>query len=317
MLENILFALKRSGGYISGEELSRQLNISRAGIWKHIRQLRRMGYDIVAVPHIGYRLVSAPDKLLPFEVCFELGTRFIGRKVFYYEALDSTMDVAFRLAMDGEPEGCVVCADSQLKGRGRMGRRWASPKGSGVYLSVILRPSLHPSDASRLTLLAAVAVCDAVKEVCGFCPSIKWPNDLLVGSRKLAGILTELNAEADRIRFVIIGIGVNVNTPLSFLPKHSTSLRHETGREVARVNFLQELLRQMERWYGILRKDGFYPIAEAWKQRSSTLGRRVRIVDVSGVVEGVAVNLDECGGLLVRSDSGVLVKKMSGDVVQV
>ncbi len=317
MLTDILFALKKSDVYVSGEQLSRQLNISRAAIWKYIHQLRRMGYDIVAVPHIGYKLLSSPDKLFPEEISFNLGTKYIGKRIIYYETITSTMDEAFRIAIGGAEEGCVICADSQTKGRGRMGRRWTSPKDTGIYVSIILRPSVSLSAISWLTLLTAVAVSDSVKEVCNFYPMIKWPNDVLINDRKLAGILTELNAEADRVRFVIIGVGININTPLSFLPKNSTSLRHETGRRISRVEFLQVFLRRLEFWYDILKKGEVYSIADAWKQQSSTLGRRIRIVNGGDVVEGIAVDLDEYGGLLLRSDSGVFVKKMSGDVVYV
>lgn len=317
MEEKIIQFLKKNDGHLSGEEISRQLKISRAGIWKHIQELRREGYEIAAVPHLGYRLVSSPDKLMPRELRHGLGTRSIGREIFYYDTVPSTMDTAFRLGMEGAKEGSVVCAEGQTRGKGRLGRNWVSPKGKGIYASMILRPSLLPSDAARLTLLAAVAVCEALRKVAGIDIKIKWPNDLLVRDRKLAGILTELSAETDRVRFVVIGIGVNVNTPLSLLPSRATSLKAELGRSASRVECLQEILRCLEKRYDQLNEEGFSTVIRQWKEFSSTLGQRIRIADRLGEVEGEAVDLDQDGGLLIRGDTGIIVKRMSGDVVPV
>lgn len=317
MEEKIIQFLKKSEGHLSGEEISRQLKISRAGIWKHIQELRKQGYEIAAVPHLGYRLVSSPDKLLPCELRHGLGTRYIGKEIFYYDTVTSTMDTAFRLGMEGAPEGSVVCAESQTKGKGRLGRSWVSPKGKGIYTSVILRPRLLPSDAAQLTLLAAVAVCEALRKVAGVDVTIKWPNDLLVRGRKLAGILTELSAETDRVRFVVVGIGLNVHTPLSLLPPHATSIKAELGKSISRVECLQEILRCLEKRYEQLKADGFPSVIRQWKEFSSTLGQRVRIADQLGEMEGEAVDLDKDGGLLIRGDTGIIVKRMSGDVVPV
>ncbi len=317
MEEKIIQFLRKSDGHLSGEEISRQLKISRAGIWKHIQELRKRGYEIAAVPHLGYRLVSSPDKLLPCELRHGLKTQYIGRDIFYYDTVTSTMDTAFRLGMEGAQEGSVVCAESQTKGKGRLGRSWASPKGKGIYTSIILRPRLLPSEAAQLTLLAAVAACEALRKVAGIDVTIKWPNDLLVQGRKLAGILTELSAETDRVRFVVVGIGLNVNTSLSLLPPHATSIKAELGRSISRVECLQEILRCLEKRYEQLKVEGFASVIRQWKKFSSTLGQRVRIADRLGEMEGEAVDLDKDGGLLIRGDTGIIVKRMSGDVVLV
>lgn len=317
MRNKIIHFLRTAEGYLSGEEISRHIKISRAGIWKYIQELREEGYDIVAVPHLGYRLISPPDKLLSTEILFGLGTRIIGKDIRYFDVVGSTMDVAFQLAVEGVGEGTVVCAENQTKGKGRLGRNWVSPKGKGVYMSIVLRPFLMPADLTQLTLLSAVAVCEAVGKHCDVPARIKWPNDILVNNKKLAGILTESSAEMDRVRFVVIGIGVNVNTPLSQLPPNSTSIKNETGQKVSRVVVLQEILRSLERWYMILRAEGFASVIIRWKELSSTLGRHVRLVDPNGDVEGEAVDLDECGGLIIRCDNGLKVKRMSGDVVQI
>jgi len=317
MQQQILEFLKKNENYISGEEISKSLNISRAAIWKYIQDLRQNGYDIIAVPHLGYKLNSCPDKLFSEEIHHQLGTKNFGKKIVFYETVDSTMDAAFQMALKGCPEGTVICAEGQTKGRGRLGRGWTSPKGKGIYVSVVLRPALPPSEVAQLTLLSAVAVAQAVKENTGVVTAIKWPNDLLVNHRKVAGILTELNAETDLVKFVIVGIGVNVNTALGFLPRGATSLKVEAKKNISRVHLLQEILRNMEKWYLRFQKEGFQPIILKWKEGNATLNKRIRISDLSGYTDGVALDIDQDGGLLIRQDSGIVVKKMTGDVVLV
>ena len=317
MQTQILKFLKESEGYVSGEEISRRCGMSRAAIWKYMQDLRQEGFDVVAVPHLGYKLAAVPDKLLPSEIQHGLKTQFLGKKIIYEDTVGSTMDVAFRLGMEGAAEGTLVCAEGQTKGKGRLGRHWNSPKGKGIYMSIILRPSLPPTEVAQLTLLTAVAVCEAIQRVSGAAARIKWPNDILVENRKLAGILTELSAETDRVRFVVVGVGVNVNTPLSVLPPQATSLKEETHRKVSRVELAQEILRGLEHWYECLKKQGFAPVVERWKELSSTLGKRVRLVDPGGEVEGEAVDLDKTGRLMIRNDAGLIVSKISGDVVQI
>jgi len=317
MEKEIIQFLKRSEGYISGEDISRELKISRAAIWKYMQELRKDGYEIIAVPHLGYQLKSSPDKLLPHEIQFGLKTKYMGAKIFHHETLSSTMDIAFRLGIEGEAEGALICAESQSKGKGRLGRNWTSPKGKGIYMSIILRPQLSPMQVSQLTLLAAVAVCDALRQTTLIPVSIKWPNDLLIGDKKVAGILTELSAEMDRVRFVIVGIGINVNTPVSSLPDGAISLKQTTQKTYSRVALVQEVLRKFEYWYDSTKKDGFDHVITQWKLFSSMLGKRIRISDQNGSIEGEAIGLDESGGLIIRGASGVTVKRMSGDVIPI
>ncbi len=313
--DRIIQFLKEANGHVSGEEMSETLKISRAAVWKYIDHLRKDGYDITAVPHLGYRLVSVPDKLLPHEIQFGLNTRTFGKNIVAFNTVGSTMDEAFGLGMEGAPEGTVVCAETQHKGRGRLGRVWSSPKAKGIYCSLILRPQLPPGQLSRLTLTAAVALAEALRDAAGIEPAIKWPNDILVGGKKLAGILTELRAETDQVKFVVVGMGVNVNTSASQLVDGAASLRTETGRIFNRVIVLQHILRSFETWYAVLGRGRFDLVIKAWKTRSATLKKRVRVTGPGGMVEGLAVDLDTDGALLVRQDSGVIVKKTAGDVV--
>jgi len=317
MQQHILDFLRKNENYISGEEISKSLSISRAAIWKYIQDLRQNGYDIIAVPHLGYKLNSCPDKLFPEEIQHQLGTKNFGKKIIFYETVDSTMDAAFQMALKGCPEGTVICAEGQTKGRGRLGRSWTSPKGKGVYLSIVLHPALPPSEVAKLTLLSAVAVNEAVKKIAGITAAIKWPNDLLINGRKVAGILTELNAETDRVKFLVVGIGVNVNTNLNFLPVEATSLKVEAKKNISRVHLVQEILRNMEEWYFRFQREGFQPIILKWKESNATLNKRIRISDPGGYTDGLALDIDQDGGLLIRQDSGIIVKKMTGDVVLV
>ncbi len=316
MQDHIIHFLKKSQNHLSGEDISRSLNMSRAAVWKYIQEMRKDGYEIEAVPHLGYKLISAPDKLLAHEVQFELHTKVMGCKYFYFDSLGSTMDEAFKLGMEGLPEGTVVCAEMQTKGRGRLGRSWVSAKHKGIYFSIILRPKLSPSDLAKLTLLSAVAVAEAVEKCSGVKAVIKWPNDLLVKNKKICGILTELRAEVDQMKFVVIGIGLNVNHTPSQLIDGATSLRNEFDTNFSRVQILQDILRSFESWYLKSTKGKFDDVLAAWKDRAYTLGRRVRVTDPASVTEGLAIDIDSDGGLLIRQDSGVIVKKMAGDVVQ-
>ncbi|MDP2939192.1 MAG: biotin--[acetyl-CoA-carboxylase] ligase [Candidatus Omnitrophota bacterium] len=315
MKEAILKFLRNADGYLSGEEISKSLKISRAGIWKHINELRRDGYEIVAIPHLGYSLASMPDKLFPAEIQNNLNTKILGKKIYHYEMVSSAMDVAFDLAIKGAQEGAVILAEGQQKGRGRMGRTWASPKGKGIYMSIILRPRLLPNETPKLTLLAGVAVSQALRKVTGLELFIKWPNDILIKEKKVGGILTELNAELDSVKFAVLGIGINVNTRKTFLPQKATSLKEELGRNISRIELTKQILRELDNFYLLFERQGFSSIIELWRQISSTLGKRIKVVSQKNIIEGVAVDIDSQGALLIRKDSGFVTRVISGDVV--
>ncbi|MBF0386605.1 MAG: biotin--[acetyl-CoA-carboxylase] ligase [Candidatus Omnitrophica bacterium] len=311
----IIQYLKSAEGFVSGEDISRELGVSRSAVWKCIEDLRQEGYKVEAVPHHGYKLAALPDRLIAWEVQHNLGTRKFGCAVHHFAEIGSTMDEAFRLGMSGAPEGTVVAAELQTKGRGRLGRAWVSPGGSGLYFSLLLRPKLSTAEAARLTLLSSVALSEAVEKCSGVSALIKWPNDLLLGGRKLAGILTELRAEVDRVDFAVVGIGLNVNTAHKELPPEATSLKNESGQGYSRVAILQEFLRTFERRYLVLAKQGFGPALEEWRKRSATIGRRVRFEERGHKFEGLATGLADDGGLMVQLDNKQTVKRMAGDVI--
>ncbi len=313
--DKIIGLLRENEGYLSGEEISRMLDLTRAAVWKHVQELRAKGFDIVAVPHLGYQLMASPDKLFPSEIRFGLPGKIIGKDIHYFETTTSTMDEAFTLGLQGCPEGTVVCAEGQSRGRGRLGRTWMSPKSKGIYMSIVLRPKWGLLDVAKLTLLSAVALAEAIREHTGLDARIKWPNDVQIDGKKAAGILTELSAEADRVKFIVVGIGVNVNTPPSQIPDEATSLRVALTRTVPRVALTRDILKKMEEWYLYLQENGFSPVAERWRELSVTLHQRVRVVEGGKISEGEALDIDGDGGLLLRDKTGTIVKKMAGDVI--
>jgi BirA family transcriptional regulator, biotin operon repressor / biotin---[acetyl-CoA-carboxylase] ligase len=306
--------LRRKQDFVSGEEISRHLQLTRQALWKHIRELRERGYGIEAVPHLGYKLISSPDRLYPEEITGGLGTKLIGRKEYYFEKTTSTMDEARRIGRDA-PDGTIVVAEAQSKGRGRMGRIWSSPKYKGLYVSIILKPDILPSQAPVLSLLAAVGICEGIAETTGLHPGIKWPNDIILDGKKLGGILTELEAELDRILFVVVAFGLNVNNGPDDLVEGAVSLKVKTGEQVNRVELLRAVLRGIERDYALLCAGGAAPVLEKWKTHSITLGKRVKVDCHREHIEGEAVDIDDDGGLLVRGNAGIISKFVAGDIV--
>ncbi|GFN22865.1 biotin--[acetyl-CoA-carboxylase] ligase [Thermanaeromonas sp. C210] len=309
---------RRQGEYVSGEELSRKLGLSRTAIWKHIQALRREGYRISASTRRGYALLNIPDCFYPEEVMAGLRTSWLGRPFYYYDEVGSTNQVAKDLADAGAPEGTVVVAETQKSGRGRLGRSWFSPGGKGIWVSTILRPRVPPVQLPQVSLLAAVAATEALEETTGLRPGIKWPNDLLLRGRKLAGILTEMRAEMDTTQYVVVGIGINVNLePGDFTPdiqSLATSLEVELGRRIERLPLLQALLYHLEGWYERWQEEGFAPVAQAWRRASVTLGRQVRVVTPDKVYAGRAVDIDEEGALLVKDEAGRLRRFNYGEI---
>ena len=317
----ILSALRAAGdgGGVSGAELSQKLGISRAAIWARIEELRALGYDIEASPHLGYRLVNDPDVLHADDLQARLGrTRVIGRDIRVFEQTTSTNDVVEKLARDGVKEGVVVFAESQTKGRGRLGRAWTSPARKGLWFSILLRPDLRPQETTQLTVAAATALWRAIYEQTGLSPEIKWPNDILIRGRKVAGILTELRAELDCVKYVILGIGVDVNqTAGEFSPelrKLATSLRLEHGEPLSRPRLATAILRELDRDYARICGDEFARLADEWEQHCATIGRHVVIETGGRRIRGRAESLDDDGALLLRTEHGHLERIIGGDV---
>jgi BirA family biotin operon repressor/biotin-[acetyl-CoA-carboxylase] ligase len=314
----ILDMLRDRQGRLSGAEISRILGISRSAIWKHISALRREGYQIEARRASGYQLIAVPAHLTAWEIQAGLGTGQFGIKIHAFSNIDSTNAVAFRLALNGADEGEVVVAESQAAGKGRMGRHWESPPGVNVYLSIILRPLFPPNKMPLITLMTAVACAEAIKEVTGLLPPIKWPNDLLLNGKKLGGILTEADMEMDRINFVVVGIGINVNMPRSSFPPvirdTATSLREALGREISRIALIQALLRKFELWYKRLGQGRGEETRRRWEEISQIRGKEVEVDFMGETVRGKALEIDADGALLVQEAGGEVKRIVAGDV---
>jgi BirA family biotin operon repressor/biotin-[acetyl-CoA-carboxylase] ligase len=315
----ILFALRANLDGVSGAQLAEQLAISRAAVWARIEELRHVGFDIEASPHFGYRLVDEPDALLADDLIARLGpTQIIGRDIQVFEQTTSTNDVAEKLARDGVREGVVVFAESQTKGRGRLGRAWMSPTRKGLWFSVLLRPRLQPQETTQLTVVSATALRRAIRNVTGLAAEIKWPNDLLLGGKKTAGILTELSAELDRVRHVILGIGVDVNLDAAGFPpelrKIATSLKVASGAEISRAELAVEILRELDLDYARMLAGKFSEIADEWEAACVTIGKNVIVHAGDRRFRGHAESLDDSGALLVRTEHGHLERVIGGDV---
>jgi BirA family biotin operon repressor/biotin-[acetyl-CoA-carboxylase] ligase len=304
MKGKILNALREHDSHVSGERLAEQLGVSRVAIWKHIRGLRNDGYAIEASP-TGYRLLSCPDLFFPYE--------FPGlqRRIHYFPEIGSTMDAARELAKEGANEGTIVIAEAQTHGRGRLSRQWLSPQG-GVYFTLILRPRISPAYAPRINLMASVAVAATIRKLLGLNAELKWPNDVLIGGKKVCGILAEMDAEMDAVNFVNVGIGINVNSSIPQFQKTATSLKHELGRQVSRKEFLTALLAEIDgRRVRLMQPE----LLQEYKEFSATLNKRVRIISLAEEVTGQAVDVDDMGALVLRGRNGTLRTVLVGDCI--
>jgi BirA family biotin operon repressor/biotin-[acetyl-CoA-carboxylase] ligase len=318
--ESVLVSLKeKNGQWVSGEALSEILKVSRTTVWKQIKTLQAEGYEVDSSPKKGYRLSTPPDLLSPAEVCPGLTTEVLGRKdYFYFREIDSTNNRARDLAATGYPEGTVVVSEMQTAGRGRRGRSWYSPAIEGIYLSVILRPVLPLIEISRVSLVTAVAVAETLKAELNLQPRIKWPNDILINNRKIAGILSEAVTDMDGVEYIVTGIGLNINNQLQDFPSEfratATSARAEWGHPGSRVKVLQGLLARLESHYYQLLDGSFARTLEKGKSLSMVIGQELRLDTINGFIVGQAIDIDDNGFLLVRDHLGIIHTIMSGEI---
>ena len=311
---------KNSGKYISGETLSCILGISRAAVSKHIAVLKVSGYSIDSSPKIGYRLSETTRLVLPDEIRDGLETKILGQAdIVHYTLVDSTNDRAKDLAIQGAPEGTIVVAEEQSAGRGRKGRSWLSANGDGICLSLILRPSMPPGEISQITLMTAVAIAETLLEISGADVNIKWPNDILVNGKKIAGILTEMSMEMDVIDYIIIGLGLNVNTEKKLFGEDikdlATSLYIVTGIHFSRSEIIRLFLQRFEKYYLLVQSDGFSSIIKRWKELSNIIGKYVT-VDISGrKISGTVDDIGEDGVMILKDEDDKKHRIISGDVL--
>jgi BirA family transcriptional regulator, biotin operon repressor / biotin---[acetyl-CoA-carboxylase] ligase len=317
--KDLLDAFTNAGGsYLSGQRIAELLGCSRTAVWKHIEELRKEGFELEAVRRKGYRIVKTPEKITADELRLGLKTKFIGKNVHYEESVESTQKIAHRLAHEDAPEGTVIIAEEQLSGRGRMDRKWHSPKYTGIWMSIILRPNIPLPKAPQLTLLTAAAIVQGIEDITGVQPEIKWPNDILISGKKVTGILTELVAEADRINAVIIGIGMNVNQTKEDFPVElqeiATSLLLEKGGKVSRADLIKSIFMNLEKLYLLYLEEGFFPIKLLWESYAISIGRKITARTLTHTIVGKAQGITDDGVLIIEDELGKTHHVYSADI---
>ncbi len=316
MVNEVLRLLKSTEGYLSGEEMSKELGVTRASIWKAINKLKEQGYAIESSTRKGYRIKKIPDILTQSEILEELNTQIIGRTIINYEELGSTNDEAKHLARKGAAEGTLIISEKQNSGKGRLGKTWSAPAGTGIWMSLVLRPPILPIQASTLTLIAGLSVCEAVERETGLESKIKWPNDVVINGKKICGILTEMSAELEQVKYIVLGIGINVNT--ESLPEdltHATSLYLEGKKKYLRKNILKQVLEQFERDYDIyLKSPSLKCFLERYEKKCITLNKQVKVLTPTENYTAYAKAITEDGSLKVVTEEGEEKVVFAGEV---
>ncbi len=302
---------------LSGEEMASRLGVSRTAVWKAINHLRQQGFSVEARRGVGYVVTGFPDRLLPQMVQKDLGTRVVGSRVECFDVIDSTNTRAREAAHAGERDGAVFTAEEQTAGRGRLKRTWLSPKGSNLLFSVLLRPSMLPSQIFRLNMTTTVAIAEALEQWSPLKPLIKWPNDIYLNGRKAAGILTEFSGTGDGVEYAVVGVGLNVNVDPSALGEvmaPATSVRHELGKPVSRLDLLREILRRFDYHYCRMLDGTDAGLRGRWNEYSLVAGRRVVVTSFDTTEFGTAVSVEDDGALLLETEDGRRKRIVCGDV---
>jgi BirA family biotin operon repressor/biotin-[acetyl-CoA-carboxylase] ligase len=315
----ILRILKASGNdFVSGEKISEELGVSRAAIWKYINVIKEDGYEIEAISRKGYRIISSPDKLTSEEIESLLRTKYIGENIIYYESVGSTNSKAKELAEGGQEHGTVIISEEQTLGRGRLGRNWVSPKYKGIWMSIILRPNIITKNISLITLIGAAAVQKAIMKM-EIKTGIKWPNDIVLGSKKVCGILTEMSGEIDHINYLVMGIGINVNLEEKDIHKDlksvATSLLIESGKHIDRKLLLANVLNIFEELYSDFVLNGnIKETIQVCRENSILIGSEIKLINRGEVTIAKAINISDSGELVIENNKGNIENIVSGEV---
>lgn len=311
----LLKLLRDRNDYVSGEEISKQFNVTRSSIWKHIKSLKDQGYEIEGVSRKGYKLISSPDKVLPFEITENLNTKIIAKKILHFDEIDSTNIKAKSLANNNEDDGTLIISEKQIGGHGRFTRPWSSPEG-GLWFSLILRPDLEPAYSSKITQVVAAAIINTLKQY-DINALIKWPNDIYINGKKICGILTEMKCDMDRVNYIVPGIGINVNIP-SFpeeLSKKASSLLIETGIVFDRAKLLAEILNNFEILYlELINNHNFKPSLDICRNNSFIINKQAYWVTTAGKQKVTCVGIDDEGALIVKLENGEKKSVISGEI---
>ena len=321
-IDKIITLLKSNQSeFLSGEKLSKTLNLSRAAIWKNIKKLQSLGYKIESKPKTGYKLHLDTNLLLPWEISDGLQTDIIGRKIYYFNTIDSTQNFALKLSQKSYENGSVVIAEKQTKGRGRLNRKWVSPKG-GIWLSILLRPNFELSQISLFPMITSLAASIAIEKILKIKPELKWPNDVMLKGKKVAGILIDVAIESNKIDYIVIGVGINFRVHPSKISRHIKNPKRQYGittlvKEKQKGNpieLVQQFLFELEQMYNKVISNSVEEIRKKWLSRSSTIGKNVIATSETRLLKGKAVGIDETGALLL-SNKGKIQRLLAGDII--
>ena len=307
--------------YLSGQDLSDVLRISRVAIWKHIKKIQELGYVVESKQKLGYKLISNSDLLLPWEITSGLKTKIIGQQAYYFDSLDSTQNQALKMAGDPANDGSVIIAEKQTGGKGRSGRKWVSPKG-GIWLSLILYPKFDISITTLFPIASALALSKAIEQVFKISPELKWPNDLTIKSKKLAGMLVDVSLESNKIEKLVLGVGINFDVDVKGIEKtlkktpnfYGVASLGEHKKEVKASYLVQVFFIELEKIYESLNKKDIKKIISEWTKRSSTIGKEIEIDTVNGKIKGKAIKIDDDGALVINSNNK-MTKIIAGDII--
>jgi len=312
MREKLLRLLKESD-FISGEVLAKKLQVSRTAIWKQIKKLKEIGYKIESVKNKGYHLVSNPDIPIPEEITPFLKSDIVGREIYYFEKVDSTNNIARDFIKKEPHDGTIIVSDIQTQGRGRKDRQWISPKG-GLWFSIILYPNIQPEKGMLLTMAISISIVEALKIVAGLDSEIKWPNDLLLNKRKVCGVLTEFDAETDKINYAIVGVGINVNNEIDeSLKNTATSLKKEKREIISKVELMRYIITYFDKYYRWVRDNKHDKIRDKWLSYSNIIGKKVIVKQNKNTIEGIVKYVDK-NGFLIIDDNKKETRILSGDI---
>ena len=321
LVKVLTFLQTHNTEYLSGQDLSDVLRISRVAVWKHIKKIQELGYTVESKQKLGYKLISNSELLLPWEITSNLKTKSIGQQAYYFDSIDSTQNQALKMAEDPANEGAVIVAAKQTGGRGRSGRKWVSPKG-GIWISIILHPEFDISITTLFPIASALALSIAIEKIFSIKPELKWPNDLTIKGKKLAGMLVDVSLESNKIENLVLGVGINFDVDVKQIEKslkgtpnfYGVASLCEQNKEIKPIQLVQTFLLELEKIYKSLSAKQTKKIISEWTQRSSTIGKNVELNTIDGKIKGKAVKIDEDGALIV-TDNKKTHKIIAGDIV--
>ena len=321
LVKVLTFLQTHNTEYLSGQDLSDVLRISRVAVWKHIKKIQELGYTVESKQKLGYKLISNSELLLPWEITSNLKTKNIGQQAYYFDSIDSTQNQALKMADDPANVGAIIVAAKQTGGRGRSGRKWVSPKG-GIWISIILQPKFDISITTLFPIASALALAVAIEKTFSIKPELKWPNDLTIKGKKVAGMLVDVSLESNKIENLVLGVGVNFDINVKQIEKllkgtpnfYGVASLNNEKQKIKPVQLVQSFLLELEKIYKMLNAKQTKKIISEWTIRSSTIGKNVELDTTEGKIKGKAIKIDDDGALII-SDNGKTHKVIAGDIV--